>query len=131
MSLNCPKCGDAMRNLTIGQVIIDQCPSCSGIWFDEGELQRVLAAGGRKTLKQLSTENPANPDLDVKAATCPRQTCTDAMIRVANPGNAELFIDACPNCGGVWYDGGEVDDLLADTVGEKLGSFVKSIFKSS
>jgi Zn-finger nucleic acid-binding protein len=31
---------------TRGNVWLDRCPDCKGLWFDAGELQRVRAADG-------------------------------------------------------------------------------------
>ena len=41
----CPKCNSAMQELKIetlhGQVVIDKCESCSGLWFDNGEAEQL------------------------------------------------------------------------------------------
>lgn len=38
----CPSCGTQMRCASIAGVAVEFCPG-EGIWFDRGELQRVLA----------------------------------------------------------------------------------------
>ena len=128
MTLNCPKCSTPMDSKTIGKIVVDHCPGCSGIWFDEGELQHGLAEGGREDLKKLSVATPSKTALDTKPANCPRCASEEVLLRVASPGREDLHIDACTKCGGVWYDGGEVDDLLEDGVGRKIGKFVKGLF---
>ncbi len=126
MKLSCPKCKTEMETRTVGTVVIDHCPQCAGIWFDEGELQYGLAAGGRNELKRLSTTSSVPSGHDKKAADCPR--CDAPLSRVPSPNRPELHVDACGLCGGVWYDGGEVDELLEDGVGARLGRFVKGLF---
>ena len=126
MKLSCPKCDLAMETRTVGAVVIDHCPQCAGIWFDEGELQHGLAAGGKEELKRLSTAHAAPNGYDTKPADCPR--CKAPLSRVPSPSREDLHVDACGLCGGVWYDGGEVDELLADGVGQRLGRFVKGLF---
>ncbi len=42
--LKCPKCGDDMKEKNILGVIIDQCLSCEGIYFDKGEWQLLMEA---------------------------------------------------------------------------------------
>jgi len=40
----CPKCqGHSLKSFVRSGVEIDQCPVCYGIFFDHGELQRVIA----------------------------------------------------------------------------------------
>lgn len=43
--VDCAGCGEPMRLLEVKGVAIDWCPSCCGIWLDEGELHRL--SGGR------------------------------------------------------------------------------------
>ena len=125
MTLSCPKCDTPMEKKTVGAVVIDHCPGCAGLWFDEGELQYGLADGGRDELKRLSTAAQPPTEHDLKPADCPR--CAAPLARVLSPGRSDLYVDVCGLCGGVWYDGGEVDDLLADGVGRRLGRFVKGL----
>ena len=42
--LSCPRCSCAMAVLNYAQdsgIIINRCPSCGGLWFDRGELDKV------------------------------------------------------------------------------------------
>jgi len=34
----CPGCGEEMLPNQVGQVWVDQCPKCQGLWVDEGEV---------------------------------------------------------------------------------------------
>lgn len=40
----CPRDGTTMTPREARSVVIDECPSCGGIWLDKGELE-ILAAG--------------------------------------------------------------------------------------
>ena len=40
--MRCPKCGSQMREIALGSVMIDQCTSCGGVYFDAGELDLLL-----------------------------------------------------------------------------------------
>jgi Zn-finger nucleic acid-binding protein len=126
MKLACPKCGTTMGHKVIGKVLVDHCPSCAGMWFDEGELQQGIAGGATSELKRLSAEQAVDAAVDRQQADCPR--CSEALQRIPTPGRPDVHVDACHVCGGVWYDGGEVADLLADGVGERLGRFVRGLF---
>ena len=39
--VTCPKCGITMREREKGDVIIDICPQCRGVWLDAGELEKL------------------------------------------------------------------------------------------
>ncbi|HAV62974.1 MAG TPA: hypothetical protein DCY13_11485 [Verrucomicrobiales bacterium] len=34
------------------------------------------------------------------------------MLRVASAQSRKITVDSCPDCGGVWLDGGEFDQLF-------------------
>ena len=40
---NCPKCNKKMGKVRINDIILDVCPDGDGIWFDKGELAKVLS----------------------------------------------------------------------------------------
>ena len=42
--MKCPKCGADLNEVRKGQVMIDVCPDCRGIWLDAGELELMRAA---------------------------------------------------------------------------------------
>jgi hypothetical protein len=37
--MKCPKCGMQLEEMAFGEVRIDKCFGCEGIWLDKGELQ--------------------------------------------------------------------------------------------
>lgn len=39
--MKCPKCGMQLEEITFGNVRIDKCFGCEGIWLDKGELELV------------------------------------------------------------------------------------------
>ncbi len=50
-SRRCPICSSRMKTVSAdwdGGIHLDECPKTDGIWFDAGELDRVLKAGGGK-----------------------------------------------------------------------------------
>lgn len=46
----CPKTGEPMQEIPLldGELIIDYCPSTGGMWFDKGELKKILTVDPRK-----------------------------------------------------------------------------------
>ena len=41
--LNCPRCATAMKKLKKGDVVLDVCPACKGLWLDAGEVEKLAA----------------------------------------------------------------------------------------
>ena len=40
----CPADGAALRKTRSGEILLDRCPVCKGVWFDAGELEAIQAA---------------------------------------------------------------------------------------
>ncbi len=40
--MHCPKCGQKMIEINFKDVMIDECPECKGIYFDNGDLEQLL-----------------------------------------------------------------------------------------
>ena len=54
----CPKCGIDLAEREHHGVKIDQCPECSGIWLDKGELE---------VIEEIDRRNPAGRDSFVQS----------------------------------------------------------------
>lgn len=47
--MECPVCGEKLREIQKYGVEVDICPGCKGVWLDKGELEKILEladAGG-------------------------------------------------------------------------------------
>lgn len=42
--MRCPRCAMELAERTRVGVVVDNCDHCRGVWFDRGELEKVLAA---------------------------------------------------------------------------------------
>ncbi|MHC5003025.1 MAG: TFIIB-type zinc ribbon-containing protein [Planctomycetota bacterium] len=54
--MRCPKCGEELRGVRMGHVVVDRCTGCQGIYLDHGELellQHVRREGVWKHLRRL------------------------------------------------------------------------------
>jgi len=106
---------------------LDLCPQCRGIWFDKGELERMLAVAVKKLKAPISA--------DTRGLECPK--CGGALYNFDYPGT-KIAVDMCKKCGGIWLDGGEFNKIkavrktLQQTGGEKKGVLARilSPFKS-
>ncbi len=50
--MHCPKCGQKLSPEKCGAVEIDVCPSCKGVWLDQGELGTIVESGGQGSFFQ-------------------------------------------------------------------------------
>jgi Zn-finger nucleic acid-binding protein len=47
VALRCPRCGEKLRVIhPVGGLELDRCPRGDGLWFDRGELRKLIAAWG-------------------------------------------------------------------------------------
>ena len=128
--MDCPRCQIAMVRQEIGEVTIDECPQCQGMWFDQGELG--------------AAKDQADPDLNwldfeiwkhqdrFRAASQPLRCPKDAteMITI-DYDQTGIEIDCCPQCRGVWLDKGEFAGIIAALQQEAAGMDVSDYLKAS
>lgn len=107
--MDCPVCKTAMIVLEIEEVEIDYCTDCAGIWLDAGELE-LLLEDFEQAAAVLQSFAPAKSD--EAARKCP--ICLKKMDKVLvgeADGKREL-IDRCPKGHGLWFDRGELKQIL-------------------
>ena len=108
--MKCPKCkSETLVGFKIDDVAVDRCSSCDGIWFDAQELVELLAEDAKHvaSLRRGSVHEV----LDGKRGACPRDA--GELLRVYSAVDRTVIIDACPECHGIWLDGGEFEKLFA------------------
>lgn len=53
-SMRCPKCGMQLEEIAFGDVRIDKCFACEGLWLDKGELDILRQREGGFMARLLS-----------------------------------------------------------------------------
>lgn len=107
--MQCPKCPNSPLVATPVQAIeVDRCKACGGIWFDNHELIPLLheKISDLAALQGKSVSRGANQ----KHGLCPRDNA--GLLRVSSALGRSVILDTCPECRGIWLDGGEFDTLL-------------------
>ena len=121
--------------LELESVEIDYCLSCSGIWLDAGELELLLENSDGEKFLLASLATAANiqenclrqllekfsqsfrkslyfPKGQEKKRKCP--ICRKPMQKV-NCGTAQkILLDKCSAHHGLWFDRGELENILRD-----------------
>ncbi len=49
----CPKCGQEMVEIELEEIKVDKCTGCSGVYFDDGELEQLLDKQPGRFLKTI------------------------------------------------------------------------------
>lgn len=107
--MNCPKCKTRPLLATrIRDVEVDRCKSCHGIWCDRNELELLLNQSKWRLGKLTGSKR--RDEYNLAKGDCPRDAAS--LIRVSSVDSPEVVLDSCPECGGLWLDGGELDRLL-------------------
>jgi len=121
-------------------VELDYCHSCKGVWFDSGELELLLESHGLEEGKAflddiLGAQAAVSPE---KKRKCP--ICGHKMRKTAIGEQSEILIDMCRDEHGLWFDGGEVTQLMRHLAGkhqpkhdarEEVISFLEEVFEAS
>jgi Zn-finger nucleic acid-binding protein len=135
----CPVCKDAMMVVEYRNIELDYCHSCKGVWFDSGELELLLKSQGLEEPGAFfdGTLNSQEAVSSEKKRKCP--ICGRKMKKTAIGGQPEILIDMCRDKHGLWFDGGEVAQLIRRLAGEHppkhdsrghVASFLKEIFEA-
>jgi Zn-finger nucleic acid-binding protein len=113
--MNCPKCPGKLQKQFIEDIEVDSCFVCEGIWFDAGELDKVVARDAKDLFSNAGLGefdgkevSELYQELDTKTGKCPK--CDDGTDLVRQQ-RKHINIDVCPKGHGLWLDGGELNGL--------------------
>jgi PAT family beta-lactamase induction signal transducer AmpG len=114
-AMRCPKCRCDMAQIDIEGTIIDRCTRCSGIWFDEGELEAM------KNLQAATEIDTGEAGLGkqynaIDHYRCPR--CGGHMDKKVDAQQRHIWYETCVECNGSFFDAGEFRDLAQVTVSD-------------
>lgn len=103
--LKCPKCQVKMDAFFQLGVEIDQCNSCGGVWLDRDEWKALTRSRGKDAVELVVV------NLEITPLKCPR--CPATLSEGEHQQYSDFKIDYCTNCGGGFFDRGEMIRLLA------------------
>jgi Zn-finger nucleic acid-binding protein len=116
--MRCPVDNVDMMVVEYHQIEIDYCHKCAGIWFDRGELELLL-----KTTTPGSPGVPALGGMAGETRSYGKRKCPicGKKMKEMPVGEPAIEIDACPKGDGIWFDGGELQELLKQVAGGLAG----------
>jgi hypothetical protein len=120
------------------RIELDYCTECFGVWFDAGELEllleRLAINGAAFTIKEIMSL--PGKKVAEKARHCP--ICHRKMRKALIGSEPEVLIDVCSRGDGLWFDGGELSQVLKqlkDTTApmgkeKRILAFLEDVFKA-
>lgn len=108
--IKCPACGCEMQKVFIPEkaINIDICTNgCGGIFFDNTEIQEFSGENENLSeIKKLFESKNYMPVDETKTRICP--ACNTPMAKTNALG---IQIDTCYNCGAIFLDNGEFEQV--------------------
>jgi Zn-finger nucleic acid-binding protein len=94
------------------KIELDYCTTCLGVWFDAGELALLLESLDLDVGEFNVSDILTLPEKRIaeKKRRCP--VCRKKMRKAAVGHEPEVVIDVCPRGEGMWFDGGEVGQVI-------------------
>jgi uncharacterized protein len=131
--MRCPTCQKSMKPLKIGDVQIDECRQCRGVWFDKGELTQAKdeVEPDLRWLDFGIWKQEARFHINDEPLKCPR--CLKADMRAINYKEPDIDFTFCPFCEGVWLNANHfkqiLDALSKEAAAKSVSDYVKASLK--
>ncbi len=135
----CPVCKRDMIVVEYHNIELDYCTGCKGVWFDSGELELLLESQGLEETKLFPDNILDFPEAisSEEKRKCP--LCGHKMKKTTIGEEPKILIDVCSEGHGLWFDGGEVNQLIRHLAGkhppkqdsrEQVVSFLEEVFEA-
>jgi len=135
----CPVCKSDMIVVEYNNIELDHCNDCHGVWFDSTELELLLQSMKLENQNLLLDDILQSPEAESseKKRKCP--ICKKNMKKMNVGKHPGVLVDVCPQGHGLWFDGGEMTQLLKHLMGkqpaeqvaqEQITSFLGEAFKA-
>ena len=100
---------EKMRPVEIGEITVDECRFCDGLWLDRDEPEELAKMDilGQHLLQPMSFDDSKKDTTEKGERMCPR---CDRTLKVYQHNNVEL--DICGECRGMFLDRWELQDLF-------------------
>ena len=104
----------------VGEVLLDECGTCHGLWVDSGAVDRIVRERSEKAIAPLREMGPPLGDLQHRTPAgppahrrmylgCP--DCSTVMNRVNFARRSGIILDVC-RAHGTWFDADELPRVV-------------------
>jgi len=111
-SLKCPKCHHGMHEVTHGEIVIDRCSHCHGLWFDADEAHRLKSLPDSHAIDDGDRNEGWKWDSKAEID-CPH--CGKRMELTSDAKQKHIWYEICPDHG-MFMDAGEFADFKEETL---------------
>jgi Zn-finger nucleic acid-binding protein len=100
--MNCPQCRQPMQSRLIGDIIVEECCQCRGLWFDPGEIEEIKdeLSPELRWLDFKTWRRDAHFQVDFDPLQCPR--CHDITLMMLTEEESRASLRFCTQCRGSW-----------------------------
>ena len=114
MNLTCVKCTSVLDKARVGDVEVDLCPSCGGLWLDHGEIERL----GRGKPEDSTRLRIGARRHDGARSGVGHDDVVPGLPRPAQRMDlGPVHIEYCGKCHGIFLDKGELDEAVKAVAG--------------
>lgn len=116
---HCPRC-DSHAQLDarlVGNVLLDECPACHGVWLDSGAVEKVIRERRQASVTEMlgvtapSGASASNPSFNPNKMYLKCPDCEQVMNRVNFGRRSGIIVDVCrPH--GTWFDSDELPRIV-------------------
>jgi len=116
----CPRCrrerDETLVARLVGETLLDECPSCHGVWLDGAVLERLLEERRQANSQALvsmasSAAAISNPGVDVNQSYVMCPDCDEMMNRENFGRRSGVIVDVC-RAHGTWFDADELPRVI-------------------
>jgi len=115
--MNCPKCSSKFEIVSFGEIEVERCLGCQGLWFDMLEKDDLVRIEGSEAI-DIGDDQVGDEYDSLQHIKCPQ--CTVKMLPMVDKDQVHIKYESCPICYGTFFDAGEFRDLKEHTVLERF-----------
>ncbi len=119
--MQCPKCQSPFEEVEVGQVTVQRCTRCRGLWLDRKKHEYLKTVDGSEEI-DIGDPIIGRDFNEIDQYLCPE--CSTAMIRMVVPDQHHIWYESCSSCAGVFFDAGEFSDYKEKTILDYLRDFM-------
>lgn len=116
--MQCPADHSLMQEMTLENIHVDVCPTCSGVWLDADEMRPLVLHFTNEefdetfkrweAIEKSGISKPSEFWKEEKRV-CPKDA--SKLKKHYFAGDSGIGIDYCMECRGFWIDGEEIKEL--------------------